>query len=299
MGILNTCKKTHMMLNKKNINAFTLVELLVVISIIALLLAILMPSLAKARRQAQKVVCSSSLHQQFISFSNYAADNKGKYPPGLNWGHFPFGTFINSAPNPNETYNVSDPDTWDYSGQASLLVGGYLDSGSYFFCNSAKTSNKQVTFDWFVENSLGGNTSFDFKNMSGDVYVQIMSGYAYWIAYRDDPALFGFKRANRVASSSVDRSDKAIMSDLATTNSEGPDCASDPGYISGVDWEVYAVNHMDRGKVEGCNVLRNGGDVTWENFDKMVREGPEDNGIHYKRMIFDNGYWEGVLYSWF
>ncbi len=42
---------------------FTLIELLVVISIIALLMAILMPTLGRARNQARAVTCQSSLHQ--------------------------------------------------------------------------------------------------------------------------------------------------------------------------------------------------------------------------------------------
>lgn len=51
---------------------FTLVELLVVISIIALLLAVLMPALNKARKQGRKIVCSSSLRQIGLAFTTYA-----------------------------------------------------------------------------------------------------------------------------------------------------------------------------------------------------------------------------------
>lgn len=58
---------------------FTLVELLVVISIIALLLAILMPSLQKAREGARSTVCKSQLKQFGIALITYAQDNKGDY----------------------------------------------------------------------------------------------------------------------------------------------------------------------------------------------------------------------------
>ena len=66
------------------LRAFTLVELLVVISIIALLLAILMPSLRKARLQSQAVVCASHMHQFGIACVMYAADNDDFFPPYCN-----------------------------------------------------------------------------------------------------------------------------------------------------------------------------------------------------------------------
>lgn len=72
-------------------NAFTLVELLVVISIIALLIAILIPSLKKARAQAKNVVCMSNLHAIGVGSSTYAADAPNNvYPDGetLGWASF-------------------------------------------------------------------------------------------------------------------------------------------------------------------------------------------------------------------
>ena len=68
------------MLKNMKKNAFTLVELLVVISIIALLMGILMPALSRARKQARKIVCASKLRQLQLCASTYMVDNDGKFP---------------------------------------------------------------------------------------------------------------------------------------------------------------------------------------------------------------------------
>jgi len=57
--------------------AFTLVELLVVISIIALLMAILMPALSIAKRQAQGVACLANVSSLSKAWYAYALDNDG------------------------------------------------------------------------------------------------------------------------------------------------------------------------------------------------------------------------------
>jgi prepilin-type N-terminal cleavage/methylation domain-containing protein len=59
---------------------FTLVELLVVIGIIALLIAILLPSLNKARESAIRVKCAANLHMWAVALNNYYVDNKGRLP---------------------------------------------------------------------------------------------------------------------------------------------------------------------------------------------------------------------------
>jgi prepilin-type processing-associated H-X9-DG protein/prepilin-type N-terminal cleavage/methylation domain-containing protein len=61
--------------------AFTLVELLVVISVVSLMMAILMPTLGRARQQGRSVVCLSNLRQMGVAAQSYVNDNDGYYPP--------------------------------------------------------------------------------------------------------------------------------------------------------------------------------------------------------------------------
>jgi prepilin-type N-terminal cleavage/methylation domain-containing protein/prepilin-type processing-associated H-X9-DG protein len=69
--------------------AFTLIEVLVVVAIIALLVAILMPSLSRARESARRLTCTSNLHQLTLATGMYAMQHpRGQYlveyprPPG-------------------------------------------------------------------------------------------------------------------------------------------------------------------------------------------------------------------------
>ena len=66
----------------KPLHGFTLVELLVVVSIIALLVSILLPALSKAREQAKRVVCATNLRQIGLLMQYYAEDNNGRFPKG-------------------------------------------------------------------------------------------------------------------------------------------------------------------------------------------------------------------------
>ena len=71
---------------------FTLIELLVVISIIAILIALLLPALARARSLALQIECASNMRQIGIAMQEYANEYEGMYPLS-NTGGWPMGTF--------------------------------------------------------------------------------------------------------------------------------------------------------------------------------------------------------------
>lgn len=69
--------------------AFTLVEVLVVIAVIALLAAMLLPALNKARQSGRRTACVSNLRQLSVALSIYAGENQGDYPSVNQTNHWP------------------------------------------------------------------------------------------------------------------------------------------------------------------------------------------------------------------
>ena len=104
---------------------FTLVELLVVVSIIALLIAILLPSLKGARAQAKQTLCLNNCHQMAIAMQQYSLDHRDHFPASGGHG------------NPSE-----DPEGWWLN-----ILARYVNTPELFRCPEDKAKN---FVDWNV-----------------------------------------------------------------------------------------------------------------------------------------------------
>lgn len=118
---------------------FTLVELLVVIGIITILIALLLPVVHLARRQAINVICKSNLQQIANGIQMYVSNNKGRFPDPLTLGGAACRRLVGETDRPGGTPEV-------YGSSALLDAGGYLKAerhdGGVWVCPAARDEFK-------------------------------------------------------------------------------------------------------------------------------------------------------------
>jgi len=115
---------------KKTKKGFTLIELLVVIAIIAILAAMLLPALARAREQARRSVCISNLKQLGLALKMYSQDYKE---------FFPLASNAAIAPTANDASTQSTVEN------LRLLYDAYISSVDTFTCPSDIKKNSSIT----------------------------------------------------------------------------------------------------------------------------------------------------------
>lgn len=132
-----TLKKTvHV---EKSRRGFTLIELLVVIAIIAILAALLLPALARAKQKGQQAVCLSNLKQTGLAFEMYLDEHDDHFPDrrdlksSLPGGYHPWTSWPPSDPRAgwaainfqNECPNLN---VWSYPAAVNSPVGNIVQS---------------------------------------------------------------------------------------------------------------------------------------------------------------------------
>jgi prepilin-type N-terminal cleavage/methylation domain-containing protein len=104
---------------------FTLIELLVVMVISALLVAILLPALGRAREDGRRAACASNLHQAHLAFACYAEEYNGLAPIGYRSASKQFNSMI---------YSTTAGGQWVLFGL--LVKGGYVPEHAALYCPS-------------------------------------------------------------------------------------------------------------------------------------------------------------------
>jgi len=148
----------------QTVTGFTLIELLVVIAIIAILAAMLLPSLARAKRAAQSIACLDHLKQLDLAARMYVDENSSTYPPRNDADRWPDKLFANYGQNTNVLICPSDPNPTNFpaankadSAPRTYFINGFND---YFAQTTIMT---QAQFD---DQYMAGNWPYGLKDSS-------------------------------------------------------------------------------------------------------------------------------------
>lgn len=152
---------------------FTLIEVLVVISIISLLISILVPSLRKARESAKKTQCLSNLHAIFLANAMYVGD-QGRLP------------YLNNLPNEGTwqyNYIIWDGEDFDQCFGPLARPGGIVHYIRQFYCPLQQDRHHMLSTElnpWPVEPVLHTRAGYGRRHgLSGHSFSEIRRTIAF------------------------------------------------------------------------------------------------------------------------
>lgn len=255
--------------------AFTLVELMVVVGIIAVLMGILLPAMSRARRSAWQVRCAANIRQIGQFYAMYACNNHGRYPMQVNhdgyaWGNWPFGDFGGTSDRAGGTIGA---------GPGTLVMTGYIKDPRVLFCPNIDQQTENTFFNWSRQRSSWVNAA-GRPNAAG--LTNAYAGYAFWAGLgRPDltPAQSGFgvwadpDYAKRFAYRATSPATSVICSDILG-DSTHPVFALKSNHLDGQPHKVW---HPQPGvqrniivQGNGGNVLYNDGHAVWRRAEEMT-----------------------------
>ncbi|MHC4518401.1 MAG: type II secretion system protein [Planctomycetota bacterium] len=214
--------------------AFTLIELLVVIAIIALLMAIMMPALQKARHQSRRTACAAHLKSCGYAGVLYANDNEGQFPPchmDLSPGSGSYAVWISGR--------QDDPQTKGFMAHGLFFHHRLITEPKLFYCPG--NNNPTLKYGEASATSAGGGwPRGEIPDALGPNQTWVQTTYHYRSLWDEH----GWRSVNSVK----DSGGMAFMADMFSDPSRGVQHHHKNGYnVAYTDGHSEFVRDLEHG----------------------------------------------------